>query len=153
MKKSSYPYREPAEAWKVNEDGIELKYPIFHHDLSIPDDPIIKATIKEVLGDVDFWGWKGNEDDRIVDSTGKVFFTKFEETEGKMLFFIPVTRQSGVFPGGLERIMDLTEVKTIMTAGIDNNEVRIKENINELKSKINSLDSIEEILRVCSKYF
>lgn len=153
MTKSSYPYRNPEDAWKVTADGIELKYPIFYHDPLIPDDPVIKSSIKEVVGDIDFWGWKRNEQDRIVDSTGKVFISKFEETEEKMLFVIAVIRHSGVFPGELERVMELSEVKTIMTSGIDNNEVRINENINELKSKINSLDSIEEILNTCSKYF
>lgn len=153
MTKSSYPYRNPEDAWSVTKEGIELKYPIFHHDPSIPDDPIIKSSIKEVIGDVDFWGWKGNEDDRIVDSTGKVFVAKFEETEGKILFVIPITRQSGVFPGEVERTMEISEVKAIMVSGINTNEIRIKENISELKSKINSMTSIEEILRTCSKYF
>jgi hypothetical protein len=41
--------------------------------------------------------------------------------------------------------MDLSEVKEIMISGIDHNETRIKENINELKLKINSMDSIEEM--------
>jgi hypothetical protein len=153
MTKSNYPYRNLEDAWKETADGIELKYPIFHHDLSIPNDPKIKSTIEEVIGDIDFWGWEVNEEVRIVDSTGKVFFSKFENTEDKIIFIIPFTRHSGVVPGELERTLEVSEVKTIMISGIENNEVRIKENISELKLKINSLGSIEEILKTCSKYF
>ena len=151
--KTNHPYRKPEVAWSVTEKGIELKYPIFHHDPSLPDQPIIKKSIKEVLGDVDFWAWKGNEEDRIVDSTGKVFIAKFEETKRKTLLIIPTIIRSGLFPGELERIMEISEVKEIMILGIINDETRIKENIDQLKLKINLMNSIEEILETCSQYF
>ena len=153
MTKTSYPYRHPEDAWKVTSEGIELKYPIFHIDPYIPDEPIIKNTIQEVIGDIDFWGFKRNKEDRIVDSTGKVFVAKFEETKGKTLFIIPITRLSGVFPGELERTMETSEVIAIMISGIERYETRIRDDINELKLKISSMDSIEEILKACSKYF
>jgi len=150
---TSNPYRKPEEAWSMSENGIELKYPIFHHDPTIPHDPIIKRTIEEVIGDIDFWGWEGNKEDRIVDSTGKVFIAKFEKTNGRTLLIIPTEYQSGVFPGEVERTMDIEEVKELMIAGIDTNEVRIKEDLNNLKKIITSMKSIEEILKTCGKYF
>lgn len=148
--KNEYPFRDPWDAWRMTKDGIELNYPILHYDKTIP---IIKATIQEVIGDIDFWGWKGSAEDRIVDSTGKVFFAKYEEIEGKTLLLIPVTRGSGVFPGELERIMDISEVKSIMISAIERTEGQIKEDINELKLEINSMKSIEGILKICCKYF
>jgi len=149
----SNPYRKPEEAWKMTENGIELKYPIFHHDPSIPDDPIIKRTIEEVLGDIDFYGWEWNKEDRIVDSTGKVFEAKFEKTSGRTLLIIQTEFQSGVFPGEVERTMDIDEIRELMISGIKRNEVRIKDDIDDLKKKVISMNSIEEILKTCGKYF
>ncbi|MEQ9264260.1 MAG: hypothetical protein RLN81_03515 [Balneolaceae bacterium] len=149
----SNPYRKPEEAWKKTENGIEIKYPIFHHDPSIPDDPIIKKTIQEVVGDVDFWGWEGNKEDRIVDSTGKVFVAKFEKTNTQTLLIIPTEFRSGVFPGEVERTMDIKDVKELMILGIERNKVRIEDDIDDLKKKITSMNSIEEILKTCEKYF
>lgn len=152
MEKSN-PYRNPEDAWKMTEKGIELKYPIFHHDPTIPDDPIIKMTIKEVLGDIDFWGWEGSKEDRIIDSTGKVFIAKFEKSKGYTLLIIPTEFQSGVFPGDVEKVMSIEEIREIMISGIERNKVRIKENIEELKRKVETMNSIEEILLKCGKYF
>ncbi|WP_025743098.1 hypothetical protein [Aquimarina pacifica] len=149
----SNPYRKPEEAWKNTKIGIELKYPIFHHDPRIPDDPIIKLSIEEVMGDIDFYGWEGSKEDRIVDSTGKVFVAKFEKTKGHILFIIPSEIHSGIFPGEVERIMEIEEIKKIMISGIERSRDVIKENINELKTKINLMDSIENILNTCGKYF
>jgi len=154
MKKSKNPYRKPEEAWQETEEGVLLKYPIFKHDPRIPDDPIIKKTIKEVINDVDFYGWKGGKEDRIVDSTGKVFRTKFEESNGgRTLIFIPITYKSGVFPSEVERTMRISEVKEIMKSGIESNKIRITEKLEELKLKIEELDSIEDILKLCGSYF
>ena len=152
MEKSN-PYRNPEDAWKMTEKGIELKYPIFHHDPTIPDDPIIKMTIKVVLGDIDFWGWEGSKEDRIIDSTGKVFIAKFEKSKGYTLHIIPTEFQSGVFPGDVEKVMSIEEIREIMISGIERNKVRIKENIEELKRKVETMNSIEEILLKCGKYF
>jgi len=147
------PFRKPEEAWKRTEVGIELKYPIFHHDPSIPDDPIIKRTMEEAIGDIDFWGWEGNKDDRIVDSTGRVFMAKFEKTNGYSFFIIPTEFRSGVFPGEVERIMEIEEIKEIMISGIERNKIRINENINELKKEISTMNSTKEILTKCGNYF
>ena len=143
----SNPYRKPEEAWKKNEDGIHLKYPIFHYDPTIPDDPIIKWTIEDVLGDIDFYGWKGNKHDRIVDSLGKVFITKFEKTKGYTFFIIPTEFRSGVYPGKLERIMEVEEVKQIIISGIHNHKSRVKENKKEIIREINLMSSIPMILK------
>lgn len=152
MKKSN-PYRKPEDSWKMTEKGIKLKYPIFHHDPTIPDDPIIKMTIKEVLEDIDFWGWEVSKEDRIVDSTGKVFIAKFEKTKGHTLLIIPTEFQSGVFPGDVEKVMSIEEIKEIMISGIERNKVRIKENIEELKREVETMNSIEKIIIKCVKYF
>ena len=149
----SNPYRKPEEAWKKTENGIEIIYPIFHHDPSIPDDPIIKKTIGEVIGDIDFWGWQGNKEDRIIDSSGKVFVAKFEKTNGRTILIIPTEFRSGVFPGEVERTMDIKEIKQLMILGIKRNEIRIKDDIDDFKKKINSMKSIDEILKTCGKYF
>lgn len=149
----SNPYRKPEEAWRKNEDGIELKYPIFHHNPAVPDDPIIKGTIEEVIGDVDFWGWEGNKEDRIVDSTGKVFTAKFEKKNGRTLFIIPTEFRSGVFPGEVERTMGIEEIKELMISGVERNEIRIKKDKDVLKRKIDSMDSIKEILITCGEFF
>ena len=154
MKKNKNPFRKPEEAWKVTKEGVLLKYPIFHYDPAIPDDPIIKKTIEAVVGDIDFYGWKGNKEDRIIDSTGKVFITKYEEVKGgRTLLFIPIIYRSGVFPGKVDRIMKITEIKQIMNSGIDNNKNRILENLEELKMKIEEQESIQEILKLCGHYF
>ena len=152
MRKTN-PFRKPEKSWTTNENGIELEYPIFHHDPTIPDDPIIKRTMKEVIEDIDFCGWEGNKEDRIVDSTGKVFIAKFEKMKGYSLLIIPTEFWSGVFPGEVERIMDIGEIKEIMISGIERNEIRINENIDELKKVVNSLSSIKEILLKCGNYF
>ena len=44
----SNPYRKPEDAWNRTENGIELKYPIFYHDPTIPNDPLIKKNIEYV---------------------------------------------------------------------------------------------------------
>lgn len=152
MRKTN-PFRKPEEAWKRTEVGIKLEYPIFHHDPSIPDDPIIKKTMEEVIGDVDFWGWEGNKEDRIVDSSGRVFMAKFEKTNGFSLLIIPTEFKSGTFPGEVERIMDIKEIKEIMISAIERNKIRINENINELKKVIDSMNSTKEILTKCANYF
>lgn len=152
MRKSN-PFRKPGEAWKRTEVGIELEYPIFHHDPSIPDDPIIKRNMEEAIGDIDFWGLEGNKEDRIVDSLGRVFIVKSEMTNGFSLFVIPTEFRSGVFPGEVERIMDISEIKEIMISGIERNKIRINENINELKKVIATMDSTKEILTKCANYF
>jgi hypothetical protein len=153
MKKHKNPFRKPEEAWKITKEGILLKYPIFHHDPSIPDDPIIKKTIKEVVGDVDFWGWEGGKEDRIVDSTGKVFITKFEKVKnGRNFLFIPITVQSGMFPGEVERVMDITEVKDIMSSAIEGYKFRIKRDVEELKREIEILNSIDDVITFCGNY-
>ena len=149
----SNPYRKPEEAWRKTEYGVELNYPIFHYDPTIPDGSIIKRTIEEVIGDIDFWSWEGNKEDRIVDSTGKVFIAMFEKTMGHSLLIIPTEFQSGIFPGEVERTMEIQEIKELMISGIERNETRIKEDTNELKTKINSMDSIQEILKICGEYF
>ena len=109
--------------------------------------------MKEVIEDIDFCGWEGNKEDRIVDSTGKVFIAKFEKMKGYSLLIIPTEFWSGVFPGEVERIMDIGEIKEIMISGIERNEIRINENIDELKKVVNSLSSIKEILLKCGNYF
>ena len=152
MRKSN-PFRKSEEAWKKTEYGIELKYPIFHHDPTIPDDPIIKRTMEEVIVDVDFCGWQGNKEDKIVDSSGKVFVAKYEKTKGYSFFIIPTEFWSGVFPGEVERTMEIEEIKKIMISGIERNEIRIKENIAELKKVVSSMNSIKEILSKCGNYF
>ena len=152
MRKTN-PFRKPEEAWTRTENDVELEYPIFHHDPTIPDDPIIKRTMEEVIGDIDFCGWEGNKEDKIIDSTGKVFIAKFEKTKGYSFLIIPTEIWSGVFPGEVERTMDIEEIKEIMISGIERNEIRINENINELKKMINSMNSIKEILLKCENYF
>jgi hypothetical protein len=152
MRKSNS-YRKPQDAWSMTEKGIELIYPIFHHDPTISDDPTIKKTIKEVIEDIDFWGWEGNKGDRIVDSTGKVFIAKFEKKNGYTLLIIPTEFRSGVFPGEVERTMNIEEIKEIMCSGIESNEIRIKVDIDELKRKVNSMNSIKKILNICGNYF
>ncbi len=146
-------FRKPDDAWKMTESGIELQYPIFHHDPTIPDDPIIKSTLAEVIGDIDFYAWEGNKEDRIVDSSGKVFIAKFEKKKGYKLFIIPTEIRSGIFPGQVERTMEIEEIKQIMLSGVDRNEIRIKEDKDELKRKILSMNSIQEILKTCSNNF
>ncbi|KAB1155939.1 hypothetical protein F7018_11560 [Tenacibaculum aiptasiae] len=149
----SNPFRKLEEAWEKTEKGVKLKYPIFHHDPNIPDDPIIKRTIEEVIVDIDFWGWEGNKNDRIVDSTGKVFIAKFEKKNGHTLFIIPTEFQSGVFPDEVERTMDIEEIKGLMISGIERNAIRIKGDKDNLKKEISSMNSIEEILNTYAKYF
>ena len=153
MSKSNSPYRKPEDAWRVTENGVELTYPIFHHDPTSTDDPIIKKSIEEVIGDLDFYGWKGGDEDRIIDSNGNVFIAKFEETKGKALFIISTTQQSGVFPGEVERKMDISEIKEIMHAGIERNAISIKTDIDELHKTIDSMNSIKDILMKCGEYF
>lgn len=152
MRKSN-PFRKPENAWKKTEFGVELIYPIFHHDPTIPDDPIIKLTMEDVINDYDFCGWEGNQSDRIVDSSGKVFIAEFKKVKGYTFFIIPTEMWSGVFPGEVERTMRVEEVKEIMISGIEKNKIRIKENIEELKTLITAMNSIKEILTKCENYF
>jgi len=149
MRKFKNPYRKLQEAWRVTEDGIKLLYPIFHHDPTIPHDPIIKRTVEDVIGDIDFWGWEGSKDDRIVDSSGKVFIAKFKKTT----FGMSMEWNSGVLPGEVERIMTIEEVKEIIISGMESHEIRIKEDVNELKKKVNSIESIQKLLKISAKYF
>ena len=152
MEKSNL-YRKPGEAWKKTDNGIELEYPIFLYDPTIPDDPIIKRTIEEVIGDIDFWGWEGNKEGRIIDSTGKVFIAKFEKRKEHTLFRKSTEFQSGMFPGEVERTMEIEEIKELMICGIEKNKIRIQKDIDDLKKKVSSMSSMEEILKTCGKYF
>ncbi len=151
----SNPYRKPQDAWNITEHSVKLKYPIFSHDPCIPNELVVKRSIKEVVGDIDFWGWEGFKTDRIVDSTGKVFIPKFERTTGYRYWFsiLPTEFQSGVFPGEVERTMSLDEIKEIMIFVIDHNKIRIKEDINDLKVKMSLMNSIEDILNTYRTHF
>ena len=152
MNKSN-PYRKPEDAWKITKKGVKLTYPIFHHDPAIPDDPTIKMTVEEVIGDIDFWGWEGNSEDRIIDSTGKVFIAKFEKSKGHTYLIIPTKFHSGIFPGEVEKVMSVEEIREIMVSGIKRNEARIEENKEKLLKEIQSMSSIREILLKCKSYF
>ncbi|UKN02694.1 hypothetical protein K6119_04095 [Paracrocinitomix mangrovi] len=138
------PHRSPKEAWTTTQEGIDLVYPIFHHDTTIVHDPIIKRNVKEVCGDIDFWSWDGNENDRFVDSTGKVFLSKNEKSG---------IWASGQFPAEVERTMDISEIKGIMKMGIDTNKSNIKEDSDLLKLELDKLESIQEVLLLCARYF
>jgi hypothetical protein len=137
------PFKRPDELWQTTIDGIHITYPIFCFDPLIPHDPIIKLTIKEVCGDVDFWGWPNGDDERIIDSSGKVFYTK-HETAGHW--------RSGLFPEKVEREMNIKEVKDIMKHAVETHEFKF-ENKSEILSAIDKGETIKEILEKCSKYF
>ncbi len=136
------PFQSSEELWTKTKDGVVLTYPIFCYD-PITNDPVIKASIAEVCGDVDFWGWEWDKESRIVDSSGKVFYAMFE-TSG--------WRRSGVFPGKVEREMGLEELREIMGLAALERKAVI-DNPNELIERIGSSKSIEEILKICDVYF
>jgi len=137
------PFKGPDELWQCNKDGIKIEYPIFCYDPMIPHDPIIKLTIKEVCGDVDFWGWQWGEQERIIDSSGKVFYTKYEMS-GQW--------RSGVFPDNVEREVDIKAVENIMKHAVETHGFHI-ENKNEILASIDNCNTIKEILEKCGKYF
>ena len=150
--RSSNPFRKPMDAWRVTEDGIHLEYPIFYYETTIPDEVSIKRSLKEVVSDVDFWGWERDENGKIVDSSGKVFIAKFKKHQGFSLFKIPTEYWSGIFPGEVERIMEISEIKKIMISGIERNATRIEEDLDILKQEVNSMDSVREIISKCAVY-
>ena len=79
--KENYSFRKPEDGWSKEEDGIVLRYPVFHHDRSNPNDLIIKKTLREVISDIDFHRWKENKDVRLEDSDGKAFLVQDDSKE------------------------------------------------------------------------
>lgn len=131
------PFESPNKLW----GKIEIEYPIMHYDFSIPD-LVIKHSKEEVLGDVDFWAWKWDDNERIIDSNGKVIKTKFERIQNKT---------SGAYPNEIEKVYTLEEFKGVvidMLKMIDNEEW-----VDELIIQVNSCVTIKEIIKRLSDKF
>ncbi|MFT5168393.1 MAG: hypothetical protein ACI8P3_003636 [Saprospiraceae bacterium] len=136
--------KKQQELWETTKFGVPLNYPIFHYDPSTPFDLVFKTSVEEVIEDIQFWDWEWDERERIIDSSGKVFNSVFE-TNGSM--------QAGVYPGLVERQMDLEEIKQMLEICLEVNKAIPNETIEVLLTSIKNTNSIKEIFEMCERYF
>jgi len=136
--------KTPEELWKTTKYGVQLNYPIFHYDPSSPFEMNFKNSVEDVIEDIQFWDWEWDERERIIDSSGNVFKSEFRTNES-----VPF----GVFPGQVERKMELLEVKQMIEVCLKINQLRSKDIIAILLNRIESSKSIKEIFMVGERFF
>jgi hypothetical protein len=135
------PFKGPQKLWTKTNKGIVIEYPILYIDLEFPEHAVIKLTISQILGDVDFWGFDV-ENARIIDSSGKVFIINFE-TNGSW--------RSGIFPDKFAYQSEISEVQKIVKVAV--NEIAFKiENIDKLLTHIDLAPSIKDVFLICNEY-
>jgi len=128
------PYEPTFKRWVETKESVIIAFPIMSYDHSIPD-IMIKASKEEVYGDPDFWLWKWNDKNRIIDSTGKVFKPIYE-IRGN---WDPVT-----YPGPVERIMELEDFKKMVIEVLKSQ--KREPSLSRLIEQVESENSIQNIM-------
>lgn len=136
--------KTPEELWKTTKYGVQLNYPIFHYDPNSPFDLNFKNSVEDVIEDIQFWDWEWDKRERIIDSSGKVFKSEFRTNE---------SMPSGVFPGSVERQMELKEVKQMFEVCLKVNPLIPNEKFEVLQNRLEITQSIKKIFMIGERFF